>query len=68
MLMFLIINVFRDCENEEEVTRDYLEGIEAENDVNREALKNIWMTVDMKHIDWKQVEPDEGYFMVKYLV
>ena len=36
MLMFLIINVFRDCENEEEVTRDYLEGIEAENDVNRE--------------------------------
>ena len=53
----------RDCEDEEEITRDYLEGVEAEDDENREALKNIWMNVDMAHVDWKQVEPEEGYFM-----
>ena len=60
-----IFNNFRDCHHEEEITRDYLEGVEAEDDVNREALKNIWTKVDMTHIDWKQVEPEEGYFMVK---
>ena len=55
---------FRDCAKDEEITRDYLEGIEAQNDQNRESLKNIWMEVDMTDEDWHQVEPDEEYFLV----
>merc|ERR1711894_323647 len=52
-----------DCAKDEEITRDYLEGIEAQNDQNRESLKNIWMEVDMTDEDWHQVEPDEEYFL-----
>ena len=51
--------MFRDCEKDEEITRDYLEGIEAQDDQNRESLKNIWKEVDMTDEDWHQVEPDE---------
>ena len=61
--MYYII-LSRDCENEEEITRDYLEGIEAQDELNRESLKNIWMNVDMTHLDWKHVEPDAEYFEV----
>ena len=32
-----------DCDKDDEITRDYLEGIEAQDDKNRESLKNIWM-------------------------
>ena len=53
----------RDCEDEEEITRDYLEGMEAQDEENRESLKNIWTDVDMTHIDWYQKEPDEEYFL-----
>ena len=56
--------MFRDCEKDEEITRDYLEGMEAQDDQNRESLKNIWKEVDMTDEDWHQVEPDEEYFLV----
>ena len=38
--------------------------MEAQDDQNRESLKNIWMEVDMTDEDWHQVEPDEEYFLV----
>ena len=41
-----------------------MEGIEAEDELNREALKNIWMSIDMTDVDWQQVEPEEDYFLV----
>ena len=60
---YSILFAVRDCENEEEITRDYLEGIEAKNDLNRQALKNIWTYLDVTHVKWQQVEPDEEYFL-----
>ena len=38
--------------------------MEAQDDQNRESLKNIWKEVDMTDEDWHQVEPDEEYFLV----
>ena len=49
---YSILFPVRDCENEEEITRDYLEGIEAKNDLNRQALKNIWTYLDVTHVKW----------------
>jgi len=53
----------RDVKKDEEITRDYLEGIDAVNAPNREALKNIWMYVDVTHENWQQYEPEEEYFL-----
>ena len=51
----------------EEVTRDFLEGptaakTDSAGSANREALKNIFDTVDMTGLDWHQEEPDQEYF------
>ena len=62
--MHINISFLRDCDKDDEITRDYLEGIEAQDDKNRESLKNIWMEADMTDEDWHQVEPDEEYFLV----
>ena len=62
--MHINISFLRDCDKDDEITRDYLEGIEAQDDKNRESLRNIWMEVDMTDEDWHQVEPDEEYFLV----
>ena len=52
----------KDAEHEEEITRDYLEGPEGQEDSKRKALLNIWEHNDVSHIDWKQKEPEVDFF------
>ena len=52
----------KDLCHQEEVTRDYLEGPEAQDSLTRQALMNIWRDTDLKHLDWRQVEPESEFF------
>ena len=56
--------IFRDCEHEDEVVRDYLEGPEAQDPLVRKAMMNIWTLNDVTEVDWKQHEPDQSFFEV----
>ena len=54
---------FKDVEHEEEVTRDFLEGPEAQDKVTRLALLNIWNHIDLTDFtEWKQNEPEVEFF------
>ena len=53
-----------DCEHEDEVVRDYLEGPEAQDPLVRKAMMNIWTLNDVTEVDWKQHEPDQSFFEV----
>ncbi len=55
---------FRDCNHEDEVIRDYLEGPEAQDPLVRQAMMNIWTFNDVTEVDWKQLEPDQSFFEV----
>ena len=52
----------KDCDANTQVTRDFLEGPEALEALNRKALLNIWKKVDLTEIDWKQEEPESDFF------
>lgn len=51
-----------DCDHEDEVIRDYLEGPEAQDPLVRQAMMNIWTFNDVTEVDWKQHEPDQSFF------
>ena len=52
----------RDIEANEEIFRDYLEGPESQDAMNRKSLMNIWSSIDMTDVDWRQAEPDSKFF------
>ena len=53
----------KDVKHQEEITRDFLEGPEAQDKVTRLALLNIWNHIDLTEFsDWKQTEPEVEFF------
>lgn len=52
----------KDVDHGGEITRDYLEGPEAQEPEARKALSNIWSQVELSDIDWKQTEPEAEFF------
>ena len=53
----------KDVKHQEEVTRDFLEGPEAQDKVTRLALLNIWNHIDLTDFtEWKQTEPEIEFF------
>ncbi len=59
---YSILFPVKECDNGDEVTRDYLEGPEARDEGMRKALLNIWQNEDLTTVDWKQVEPPVDFF------
>jgi len=53
----------KDVKHQEEITRDFLEGPEAQDKLTRLALLNIWNHIDLTEFsDWKQTEPEVEFF------
>ncbi len=52
----------RDADFEDEVTRDYLEGPEAQDPLTRRALQNIWSDNDLRDVKCEQSEPEASFF------
>ena len=53
----------KDVKHQEEITRDFLEGPEAQDKVTRLALLNIWNHIDlMEFSDGKQTEQEVEFF------
>ncbi len=56
----------RDIVDGAEICRDFVEGPESLDPLNREALLNVWRHSDMTDHDWRQVEPPIDFFQVDF--